>query len=100
VNEREASVQLSAFLDVDLGDDEGVGHLVAADNGYQANLVQENSGRSSDEPHRHFLDVDVFVVDLSASDDLELLVLGHGGAHMDEEGLLVEESAQGSGLAL
>src|SRR5690606_34239628 len=45
----------------------------------------------SETPERGVADVDVAVVDLSAADDLELLLLGEGGAHVDEDRVIVDE---------
>src|SRR6185503_1635480 len=44
---------------------------------------------------RHFLYLCVLVLNTSASNEVEFLLLGHSSPHMDKDSLLVEEGVQG-----
>jgi hypothetical protein len=89
----------TAQLHVHLRDHEGVGDLVAAHDGDQPDLAQQDGGRA-DDPHRRVLDLDVLVDDPSALDDVALPALVERRTHVDEDGLLVEEGGQRIDVAL
>jgi hypothetical protein len=57
-----------------------------------------HDGGVSDEPDRDVLDVHVAIVDASRLDDVELLLLREGRAHVDEYGSLVEQGGQGGDI--
>src|SRR5438552_10231414 len=65
---------------VDLCHHEGVGHLVAANDGVETNSAQHDRGRV-DEPPRRREDLCVFVVHPATPDDLHLLTLAPAPAH-------------------
>src|SRR5687767_11986064 len=86
-----AQLPRTALLHIDLCHHEGIGHLIAANHGDQPDSVQQDRGRAN-EPHRDVLDIDVLVLNPSASDDIEFLGLGHRCAHMHEDSLIMKES--------
>lgn len=53
------------MLHIDFCNHEGIGDLIAANNGYQTNSVQKD-GSCANNTHRHFLDLRVLVVNRSA----------------------------------
>ena len=72
---------------------------MAAYHGEQFHLGQDD-GCASEELHRLFFNIRLFVLDHPALNDFEFLRLGHGGTHVDEHALLIEQGGECVHVAL